>query len=427
MDHANAESSFMLHHGWGVGGMTHQGSFSWNQEGTIMTFVPTMPLDSGATYTVHMMGMMRGMNGMDYHPMFDSSGMSGSMMGGMNDDEIRTTCSTGRNIRRQIDLNLTGDVIYVAEGGSGDIAVIDAVTNTLIGIQPVVNVGFLHHLSLSPDRTMLIVSDPGEDMSSGGSGGHGGAGEHGGMMMDESHILVLNSITLLEVGRLDIEGVVHNATVTPNGLSLLFNNADHSALHKYSFPGLVSQSSYAVGAGPLEVTITPDGQYALTANSGANTISRVHLTMDMAVDNISAGTTPVGAWISPDGRTAWVNNESSKSVTVLTIDPFAVDTNIALGFTPGQAFVNPVRPEAYVADEDNGKIIVFSTDTYARLAEISTGAGAHGIAYSPDGSKAFVTNEHAMSVSVIDTGTRTVVATISVGMKPNGIVYRRAL
>ncbi len=429
MERSHTESVFMLHQGWGVGGMTRPGTFSWDQQGKIMSFHPASPLDSGATFTLHLMGMMRGMDGMGYHPILDTMRMgggvmSGRMMGGMVEDEIRVVCSTGPTIRRQLDLDLVGDLVYVADGRSGDIAVIDPTTYSLLAVQPVENIKFLHHVSLSPDRTKLIVSDADEDMSSGGSGGHGG---HGGMVMGRSQIIILDSRTLLELNRIEIEGIVHNGRVTPNGQTLLFNNADHNMLHRYSFPALVSQSSYSVGAGPLEVTVTPNGEYALTANSGNGTVNRIHLTMDMPADVLSVGQTPVGAWITPNGRTAWVNNEGSKSVTILTISPFAVDTTIVLGFTPGQAIVNPNRGEAYVADEDNGKIVVIDTRTYARLSEITTGAGAHGITFAPDGSRAFVTNEHAMSVSVINTETRTVIATVNVGMMPNGIVYRAAL
>ncbi len=430
MDSAEAQMHFMLHEGWGVGGMEMEGHFEWNVARNQMIFNPMEPLQPNMTYTMHLKGMMRGIDGWMHIPLFDStvSGggmmMSGRMMGGIEDDEIRIVCSTGPDIRRQLDLNLTGDVIFVADGGSGDIAAIDPATNAIIGIQPHQNIKFFHHLYLSPDRTRLVVSDPGENMSSGGSGGHGG---HGGTIIGQSHILVLDSRTLLEVGRLNIEGVVHNALVTPDGQNLLFNNANHNMLHRYSFPALMPQSSYSVGIEPLEVSVTPDGEYALIANSGNNTVTRVHLKMDMPADNVTVGATPVGAWISPDGTTAWVTNEGSKSITVLTISPFAVVTTIALGFTPGQAFVNPVRPEAYVADEDNGQVVIFNSTTYARLGQITTGAGAHGIVFSPDGTKAFVTNENVRSVSVIDTGNRTVLATVQVGIRPNGIVYRRAL
>ncbi|NUO19462.1 Ig-like domain-containing protein [bacterium] len=216
MDHM--DEMFMLHQGWGIGTAPVAVTYSWNNDNTILTMQPTAALQENMTYTVHLMGMMMGMDGMMYHMMMDTMGMggmgNGMMMGGMGDDEIRTAFSTGPAIVHQITLDISQDVVFVADGGSGDIAVINPETNTLIGIQPIDSVGYLHHIYLSADNTKLIVSDPNEDLStgheeSGGNGGHGGHGGGNETMM--SRIILLDSRTLLETNRITFEGMTHNA------------------------------------------------------------------------------------------------------------------------------------------------------------------------------------------------------------------------
>ncbi len=425
------EHMFMLHTGWGVSGEQMVGAFTWNDDQTVMTFQPSQLFAEDVTYTIHFEGMMMDMDGMMMHPMMDTTmGMgemhSGDMMGGMSENEIVSVFSTGPEIVHQTTLDLTGDVVLVANGGSGDITAIDPATNTVVGIQPLDTVGFLHHLYYSPDRAKLLVSDPNEDLSGGHSGGGGHSGHHGGESMI-SRIVVLDSRTLLETGRIIIDGMAHNGIMTPDGETILLANAVHGMIHKYSAATLQERGSYSVGSGPLEVTITPDGLYALSTNSEAGTVSKIHLVHDMPIEQISVGSGPIGAWITSDGQKAWVTNEESRSVTVITIEPLAVDTTLNLGYTPGQAITNPTRDEVYVADEDNGSVHVYDLQTSQFVAEIPTGARAHGIAFNPDGSRAFVTNELGNSVSVIDCATRAVVSTIAVGTNPNGIVFRSAL
>jgi YVTN family beta-propeller protein len=422
------DEMFMLHQGWGIGMVPVAVTYSWNSDNSVLTMRPTAALEENMTYTVHLMGMMMGTDGMMYHMMMDTMEMggmgNGMMMGGMGEDEVRTAFSTGSTIVHQITLDISQDVVFVADGGSGDIAVIDPATNTLIGIQPIDSVGFLHHLYLSADRTKLIVSDPNEDLSSGheSNGGHGGENE---TMV--SRIILLDSRTLLETNRITFEGMTHNATMTPDGEFIIAANSTHNIVHKYSASTLAEVGSYTVGASPLEVTLTPDGEHALTANNGSGTVSKVHFEEPAAVQQVSVGNGPVGAWITPDGTQAWVTNEVSKTISVITIEPFVVDTTLALGYTPGQAIQNPTRREVYVADEDNGSVHVFDLVTRTWVANISTGSRAHGVSFRPDGSRAYVTNEMDKSVSVIDCESRTVVATIDVGVLPNGIIYRSAL
>ncbi len=422
MDTASVGPQFMMHRGWSVGGRRLDGHRVWSNGARTLTFHPDQPLEPQSTYTIHLQGEMRGMDGMMHRGMPDSmmnGGMhSGMMMGGYMETEMRFACSTGPEIRHQIDLDLTGDVVLVADGGSGDLAAIDPTTNALIGVQPLNMVMYLHHLYLSTARDRVIVSDVPEDLS-GGHGGHGGQGE----IM--SHVILLDSRTLLETARLMINGVAHNGVVTPSGHSLLAANATTSRVLEYSYPGLVFQREFAVGGGPLEVSVTPDGLHALSANGSGGSVTRITLASG-ETSTLAVGQSPVGAWLSPDGQRAWVTNEESQTISVLTIDPFDVVRTINLGFKPGQAFEHPTRNEAYVADETNGSVHVYDLIQNQFVAEISTGSGAHGIAFSPDGSKAYSSNEHAESVSVIDCQTRAVIATIAVGLKPNGITFRSA-
>jgi YVTN family beta-propeller protein len=102
------------------------------------------------------------------------------------------------------------DALYVVNGGSNSLTVINTTTNEVAGTIALKDASFPHHLALSPDHGSLCLAVPGMDLS----GGHAG----GGMAMNmKGAILKLNATTgVTEVSRM-LDASNHNGAFSPDG------------------------------------------------------------------------------------------------------------------------------------------------------------------------------------------------------------------
>lgn len=318
---------------------------------------------------------------------------------------------------------VTGDAVFVVNGGDASISVIDAETNQLAATIQLEHADYPHHIYLSDDGTRLLVAIPGVDLSAGHGGGHGG---HGGEEAAASAILVLDSRDGATQLARHLDTMNHNAIFSPDGQEVWTSQmSSPGSVLVLDASTLETKTTITVGDEPAEVTFSPDGSHAFVANTGSNSVSVIDAGSKEVVSTIQVGDTPVGAWPGSDG-VMYVDNEAGKSLTAIDASTLAVVRTYALGFTPAMAAISPAG-ELWVTDTDGGKLVIYSAAEDTVLAEIPTGAGAHAIAFSADGQTAYVTNQRAATVSVIDVAGRAVVATIEVGSKPNGIVFRPAL
>ncbi len=310
---------------------------------------------------------------------------------------------------------VTYDAVYVVNGGSNSLSVIDAVQGSVKGTVALKGVSYPHHINLSPDRSMFMVAAPGMDLS----GGH-----DGGMSGMKGSILMIDAKTGETMMSRELDGMTHNAIFSPDGKEIW------TALMEMPGKVLVLDSntletvqSLDVGDMPAEVTFTSNGKYAFVANGMSNTVSVIDASTKQLVKEITVGDDPVGAWTGSDGK-MYVDNEKGKSISAIDVTSLAVIRTYNLGFTPGMATVAP-GGELWVSDVDSGKITYFMKDSDMAMGNIAVGKGAHGIAFAADGKMAFVTNQSDGTVSMIDVASHSVMKTIQVGQKPNGLVFRQ--
>jgi YVTN family beta-propeller protein len=322
---------------------------------------------------------------------------------------------------------ITGDAVFVVNGGDNSISVIDAESNELVGTIQLEHAEYPHHVYLSEDGRRLLVAVPGMDLSEGHGGGDGGhGGGHGGEEAGEHAIMILDSRDGATQVVRKLDEMNHNAIFSPNGQEVWTSQmSSPGSVLVLDASTLETKTTIAVGDAPAEVTFSLDGSRAFVANTGSDSVSVIDTSTKTVVDTIQVGDTPVGAWPGSDG-VMYVDNEADKSLTAIDATTLDVVRTYELGFTPAMATVSPAG-ELWVTDTDGGKVVIYSVAEATVLGEVTTGAGAHAIAFSDDGQTAYVTNQEAATVSVIDVAGRSVVATIEVGSKPNGIVFRPAL
>lgn len=312
---------------------------------------------------------------------------------------------------------ITYDALFVVNGGSNSISVINGSTHEVAETIALKNTSFPHHVNLSADREAIVVAVPGMDLS----GGHEGGGHEGGDT--KGALLRLDALTGETKAARRLDAPNHNGIFSPDGQEIWTSQMRTSGrVLVLDAATLATRQTIAVGDMPTEVTFSKDGKFAFVANAMSNNVTVIDVATKAVAKTIPVGANPVGAWMGSDG-VMYVDNEAGKSLTA--IDAASLDTirTYDLGFTPGMAATAP-NGELWVTDPEHGKVGFYSTTAGTKLDELPTGAGAHAIAFSGDGRTAYVSNQTAGTVSVIDIATRAVTKAIGVGTKPNGMVFR---
>lgn len=284
------------------------------------------------------------------------------------------------------------------------------------------------------------------------------------------------------IRNIQLDGVVHNVQVSPNGDLLgavliprtippraKMGKMKGSALFFDTKDDRLAKS-VTVGDHPAHIVFTPDGKYVLVTNSEDDTVSVIDARTYAIVQTIPTGKTPHGLRISKDSRYAYIANMGEDTVSVLDlgglkeerrlkVGKIPVTTGITgdgrtlvvtlnaedslaivdlssggvfkveVGHGPAQVFIGPDNRFAFVANQGTEKQpsnTVSQVDLKSRkvVATITVGKGAHGVVTDDRGRFVYVTDMFDDTVSVIDISRNRVIATVPVGQTPNGITYK---
>lgn len=297
--------------------------------------------------------------------------------------------------------------VYVANQGSDDVTVIDAVT---LEVLATLSVGDRpHNVNHTVDGHFVLVTNKNVNNDRPASVS---------IIRVESDELVA---TVEDVG----ERIEHVVSPVANR-AYVTEDLRENAVVEIDLETRNVSSRVAVGIKPHGLWPTPDGRYLFVPNQLTGTVSRVD-TETMEVDaEVQVGRTPTMVALGPDGRTAYVTLFGERGLAVVdaksvTSGRMQVNDVIPVGDRPAQVAVTPNGRFVLVPCEGPGSLYVISTESHEVVAVIPTGGKAHGVDVSADGRHAFVSNWADDSVSVVDLERRVVVREIPVGDEPAGI------
>lgn len=342
--------------------------------------------------------------------------------------------SVGCNKERIKSYNINYPAAYVVNTGDSTLSVINlntqAVTETIDltkmydpnsdkDIVVKTYIAFPYHISLTTDKQLLSISDPGVDFSQ---------GHTLGSTNPVGKVLIMNATTG-EVPRLVsiAGGINHNGVFSADG-KLLWAAAASGNGNVYVFD---KEQNYKliktipVGKNPMEVTFSSDGTTIFVPNYGANTVSVIDVATQAVVKTISVGNAPVVAWAGSDGK-MYVQNEEGQSISVIDVASRMLESTINLGFKPNYAAFNSGNSELWVSQLASDSVAYYQKNglIWELKGKIQTANNPHAIVFSNDNKTAFVTNNGANSVSVINVDAKTKSKDISVGKKPNGMLLK---
>jgi YVTN family beta-propeller protein len=295
----------------------------------------------------------------------------------------------------------SGEYAYVTISPNDYIALIDRVTNQLIGT---INVedwdsSWPWRIAIEPQGRYAYVS-----------------------CRDSDNIVVIdtesNSVTTT---------ISDTALYRPHGISFTSDSA-------YAFVGSKSNSqvvvvdtnaqavvkTIAVSSPPMSIAISPTEIYAYATSRYDNSLAVIDTENMTVIDTISVGSDPWDVVISPDGERIYVTNRGDNSISIIDAATHTViETLVHIGGRPHGLDISPDGSYLYVAGGDFGNVYIIDTSSIQVVANLGIWPGEFDhtweIAVSPEGDFVYVTNSkdsYSRQVGVIDTSTNTVIATV---------------
>lgn len=263
--------------------------------------------------------------------------------------------------------------VYVPTGSAGEVLVIDADRDSVVGTIP--GVKDVHGLAAAPGSGFLV----------------------GGMYA---------------------EIAPHDATLPPKpeGMPEEVHRAHHAAPAgttamgegSVSFLSIIATDSKSVVRrvevpGAVHHTaVTPDGRYALSTHPNGGGISVVDLSSFKVAGTVETGPLPNYVVVSGDGTRVYVSNAGNDTISEIDTDGWVVRRNFPVGSSPGHIVLSSDGGTLYVANADDGTVSAISLPRGEVAATYTVGGTLHGIDTSDDGHTLFVSARERDALVAID-------------------------
>jgi YVTN family beta-propeller protein len=319
--------------------------------------------------------------------------------------------------------------LYVSCEESGDIAVIDTATASVVATWPVGKRP--RGLQLTPDGKHLYVA-----LSGSPKGGPGAddakraAPDRASDGIAELDVAAGKRLRILPSGQ-DPESF----DLTRDGRTLYVSNEETAQASVVDAISGGVRATVTVGGEPEGVRLRPDGKVVYVTSEGDNAVFVIDTARNKVVARISTPPRPRVVVFSADGARAYISSENGATVTVVDARTHALVGRIAipntgisgpLGARPMGLALTPDGKTLYVANGRGGTVsIVDTADRRVTGTIAAVGARPWGIALSADGRTLYSANGPSNDVSVIDVATQKVSKRIPTCAGPWGLAIGR--
>jgi YVTN family beta-propeller protein len=270
--------------------------------------------------------------------------------------------------------------VYVTNERSGDVSIIDSVTNEVVATVPLGKRP--RGIHASPDKQTIYVALSGSPIAGPG---------------------------------------VDEKTLPPPDKS-----ADGIGVFDVKTSKLVK--TIHAGSDPEEFDLSKDGSLLYTSNEDTAEASIVDIAMEKVVATLKVGAEPEGVTTSVDGKFVYVTSEEDGAIFVIDTETRKVLKNFKVGNRPRSVGFFPDGIKAYVTRENDGALTVLDTVKHAKTGEISIGKATPPenikpmkVILSHDGKTAYVSTGRGKQIFTVDTATDKVTGSFEVGQRPWGI------
>ncbi|MBI2776698.1 MAG: beta-propeller fold lactonase family protein [Chloroflexi bacterium] len=296
-------------------------------------------------------------------------------------------------------------LVYVPNENSGDVAVIDPATFTIVGrfrtgLSP-------EHIVPDWDLSRLYVTDMGSSRLTVIDPPAAAAARAIGVPYPYNLYFTVDGSKAIVVD--DFLGA---RDLARNGLAF-YDRKTWKLLKWLEIP--------RTGANHLDMSA--DGSFMLVSGETSGWVVKVDTRRMSVVGEVRVGGLPIDVRLSPDGRYFFVANQGEGGVNVIDARTLKVVSFIRTGTGAHGLGISRDTTKLYVTNRLAGSISVIEVATQTVTATWQVGASPDMMAFSADGSQMWVSNRYDGTIVVIDPARGIVLRTIATGANPHGLVY----
>src|SRR5262245_37609348 len=159
-----------------------------------------------------------------------------------------------------------------------------------------------------------------------------------------------------------------------------------------------------VGSDPEQFAISKDGKFAFIANEDDASASIIDLDSGQARGKVKVSEEPEGVGVNPANGEVYVTCEEKGEVFAIDPDQQRVIGTIETGGRPRSVAFSSDGARAYVACENGGYVAVIDARSHKLLSKIQlpTGSLPMGTAVSHDGKELYISTGRANAIAIID-------------------------
>jgi len=313
--------------------------------------------------------------------------------------------------------------VYVTNEKSGDLTIIDSVTNDVVST---VKLGKRPRgIHVSPDKKTIYVALSGSPIAGPG--------------VDESKLpppdKTADGIGVFDIKEGKLLKVIHGGSdpeefdLSADGSLLYTSNEDTAEASIIDIAAGNVVASIKVGEEPEGVKTSPDGKlvYVTSENDGA--IFVIDTASRKVLKSFKVGARPRSVAFFPENMKAYVTRENDGMLTIIDTVKHMKTGEIKIGDSKADPPIKPMKvissgdtKTAYVSTGRGKKVFTVDTATDKVTDSFEVGQRPWGIGLSPDGKLLYTANGPSNDVSVVDLATKMVIKKIKAGDSPWGIL-----
>jgi YVTN family beta-propeller protein len=340
---------------------------------------------------------------------------------------VRAVCLAVAAVACRSPASAPSSRVFVTNEDSGDVSVLDPVTDAVIGR---IDVGKRPRgIRVAPGGRILFVAlsgspkaPPGTDESALPPADRGADG------IGVIDVASAKLVDLLPAGQ-DPESF----DITPDGKRLYVANEETAEATVVDIPSRTVIARIPVGREPEGVAVEPSARFAYVTSEEDDDVRVVDTATQRTIATFKTAKRPRGVAFTPDGSRAFVTAELGGSIDIVDTRHHTLLTNVSLS-TSGEAKgprpmgvrVSPDGSWVYVTNGRAGTVSILDA-RQGRLVRTIENVGARpwGIDVTPDGKKLYVANGPSDDLSVIDTESGRVLKNVQVGRSPWGVAISK--
>jgi YVTN family beta-propeller protein len=316
--------------------------------------------------------------------------------------------------------------VYVTNERSGDLTIIDSLTNDVVSTVPLGKRP--RGIHVSPDKKTIYVALSGSPIAGPG--------------VDESKLpppdKSADGIGVFDIKEKKLLKVIHGGSdpeefdLSKDGSLIYTSNEDKGEASIIDIAAGMVVASLQLGneeSEPEGVSTSPDGKfvYVTTENEGA--VFVIDTAARKVTKNFKVGSRPRSVAFFPDGMKAYVSRENDGFLSILDTVKHLKTGEIKIGNPKDPDLIKPMKvilssdaKTAYVSSGRGKQVFTIDTTTDKVTGSFEVGRRPWGIGLSPDGKLLYSANGPSNDVSVVDLATKKVIKTIKAGDSPWGIL-----